>query len=190
MGNFIFNPFTRNLDYVGTSTSPGGTLKTLTGSDSVVVSPDSNDNINLLGGSTNSFTEAGIEVLGTTNTETITLTNRQSAQITTTNATPTTILTFSLGSTAAVYSFEGFTSGRATSSGDGASYFFYACFKTNGTTATEVGSESPTYFEDASFIATGNTTLSASGNTAIVQVTGVAATTIDWDAILTYRRVL
>ncbi len=159
-----------------------------TGTNPVV--PTAAGNVTIIGGSSSSFSESGIRTDGGINTLTIEVTNRVSGQVTTTNATPTTIITFPLGAVAAVYAFEGFTTAKAVVSGDGASYFFYSCFKTDGVTATEVGTESPTYFEDASFIATGNTTVSASGGNVIINVVGVAGTSIHWDGIITFRRVL
>lgn len=153
------------------------------------VVPTAGGNVTIIGGSSSSFSESGIRTDGGLNTLIVEVTNRASGQVTTTDATATTIITFPLGAVAAVYALEGFTTAKAVVSGNGASYFFYACFKTDGVTATEIGTEYPTYFEDASFIATGNTTISASGGNAIVQVTGIAAT-VNWDGILTFRRVL
>lgn len=158
-----------------------------TGTSPVVA--DASNNITIIGGSSSSFTESGIRTDGGLNTLTIEVTNRASGQVTTTNATPTTILIFPLGVVGAVYALEGFTTGRSTATGDGTACFFYSSFKTDGVTAVEIGTEYPTFFDDASLVTT-NTTLSASAGNMILQVAGVAATTIHWDAILTFRRVL
>ena len=152
------------------------------------VVPTAGGNVTIVGGAVSSFTDSGIRTDGGLNTLTIELTNRVSGQVTTNNATPTTIITFSLGSTPAVYSFTGFTTGRSTATGDGACYFFDSCFRTNGTTATEIGTEVPTFFEDTSLL-TADTTITASGNNVLVQVTGIAGT-VNWDGVLTFRRVL
>lgn len=174
----------------GDSSTPGEIdIVSLTPDEGILVVADADGNINVPADSNSSFSESGIKTVGTTNTLTVTLTNRVSGQVVTTNTTPTTIITFPLGAVAAVYSLEGFTTGKSVVSGDGASYFFYSCFKTDGVTATEIGTEYPTYFEDASFLSTGNTTVSASGGNIIIQVTGISAT-VNWDGILTFRRVL
>lgn len=151
---------------------------------------DASNNITIVGGSSSSFSESGIATVGGTNTLTINLTNRASGQVNTSDATPTTILTLPLGAAAAVYSLEGFATAKTAVSGDGSSYFFYASFKTDGVTASEIGTDYPTFFEDTVFNATGNTTASASGGNVIIQVTGIAGTVVHWDAVLTFRRVL
>lgn len=169
---------------------PGTTdIVSITPDSGITVVPNVTGNISVLATSSSEFNESGIITVGTTNTLTIKVTNRVSGQVTTNDATTTTILTFPLGAVAAVYALEGFTTGRSTSTGDGASCFFYSCFRTDGVTATEIGTEYPTFFDDASLTTT-NTLLSASGGNMILQVVGVAGLTINWDAILTFRRVL
>lgn len=152
------------------------------------VVPTAGGNVTIIGGSATSFTDGGIRTDGGLNTLTIELTNRISGQVVTNDATPTTIITFPLGATPAVFSFTGFTTARSTGTGDGACYFFDSCFRTNGTTATEIGTEVPTFFEDTSLL-TADTTITASGNNVLVQVTGILAT-VNWDGVLTFRRVL
>jgi hypothetical protein len=174
--------------FIDTNASGLTDIVSITPNSGILVVPTIGGNVSILATSSSAFSESGITTVGTTNTLTIDLTNRASGQVTTTNATPTTVLTLPLGAVSAVYSLEGFTTARSTSTGDGASYFFYACFKTDGTTATEVGTEYPTFFEDASLI-TANTTVSASGGSVIVQVVGISGT-VHWDGILTFRRVL
>lgn len=121
-------------------------------------------------------------------TSTIYLSNRATGQLSTTDATPTNIITFSLDLTPAAYSIEGIVT-ALTDTGDAASYDFQAAFKTDGASATEIGTEYPNTFEDSS-LASADITISASGNDVIVTVIGVAATNINWDCLLTYRKVV
>lgn len=146
-------------------------------------------NINLFAESSSVFSESGIITNASGSTANVVITNRASGQVTTTDATPTTIITLPLENVPSVYSLTGITSLIIPSNGDGASYFFDAAIKTDGITATEVGSEYPTTFEDAS-LALADILVVVSGNSVILQVVGVAATTIRWDAILTFRRVI
>lgn len=168
---------------------PGdGPIFTITGTTGGAESPDSNGNFNLLAATSPSFSNDGIIVVGSTNTETITLTNLLRGQVSTTDATPTAIITFSLGATAAVYSFAGVVTG-ISSSGDGCSYFLQSCVKTSGAAATEIGTEDNIFFEDSS-LTTCDAVISASGNNFVVTVTGVAATDLNWDASFQFRRVI
>lgn len=164
-------------------------IVSITPNSGILVVPTAGGNVNILASSSSSFNEAGITTVGTANTLTVTLTNRVSGQVTTANATPTAVITFALGAVAAVYTLSGFTTARSTATGEGASYFFESSFRTDGATATEIGTESSTFFEDAS-LTSADTTIVASGNNAVITVTGVLATTIHWDGILTFRRVL
>lgn len=178
-----------NAFLLGDGGGTGGTdIISITPDQGIVVVADGAGNVNILASSSSAFSEKGIVTIGTANTETITLTNRVSGQVITSDATPTTVITFALGAVAAVYSFSGFATAKAVVSGEGASYFFESCFRTDGVTAVEIGTESSTFFEDASFV-TGDTTVSASGGNVIIQVVGISAT-VNWDAILTFRRVL
>lgn len=134
------------------------------------------------------ISKGGVAGTGTANEVDIVLTNRTTGQVTTSDATPTTIITFPMGSTARICSMTGFVTVRVPTTNDGASYFYDAAFKTNGAATSEIGTEYPTTFEDVS-LATADITISASGNNVILQVIGVAATTINWDAYLEFRQV-
>jgi hypothetical protein len=70
----------------------------------------------------------------------------------------------------------------------GCGFFFVACMRTNGTTAVEVGSEITSSFDDTPDMTTA-VLVTASGNNLLIQVQGVAATTIDWLAQFTYIEV-
>jgi hypothetical protein len=108
-----------------------------------------------------------------------------SGSVTTTNASTVTCLTLPLGLVPGVYSVSGSVAGFIPAAGEGGGYFYQGVFRTDGTTATEIGGEFTSFQEDPA-IAPGFVTVIASGNNAIVQVTGIAATTIDWVSNLTY----
>lgn len=119
--------------------------------------------------------------------EYILLTNRATGQETTTNTDLTDIITFPLADNT-VYSMTGYVTARDTGTGDGASYFFDAAFsRFGGAGAHEIGTEYPTTFEDAAFVAA-DIFVIPSGNNVVVQVQGIAST-VNWDAYLTYRQV-
>ena len=117
------------------------------------------------------------------------LTNRATGAISTIDATPTTIITFSLGATPAVFILDGFISGLNNTVTSGAGYFFSASARTDGATATAIGVEFTSEFEEAGMAAS-DVDVTVSGNNLIVQVTGIAANAIDWLAQFTYSRVI
>ena len=104
----------------------------------------------------------------------------------TTDATPTTLISLDLGATAGVYTFDIKVAGFANV-GAGAplaiGYTIVGCIRTDGATATFINQAVDSFEEGAMSACVG--TLTASGNNAIVQVTGVAAYTIDWVGQLT-----
>ena len=170
------------------SNSPSGDINQITPDVGTVIIPVAG-NINLIGGQTSANTDFGIRTSGAADTGTIQLTNRLTGTVTTSNATPTTIITVTLAASQTSYSMSGVVTVIVPATGDSASYDFQAAFKTSGVVAAEIGTEYPTTFEDTS-LAPADITISASGNTVILQVIGVAATTIHWDAILNYRQVV
>ena len=64
----------------------------------------------------------------------------------------------------------------------GAGYSLTAAFRTDGATATLIGSVDQILNEDAALVA-GDATMVTSGNSVIVRVTGVAGLTINWSGI-------
>lgn len=156
--------------------------------DSGTATPAANQ-LNLITSDTTSNNDNGITDTGSGSTVTIFLTNRLTAQAQTTDATLTTIATFPLSSTTnTTYSMSGIFTARNTATNDSGSYDFYAAFKTNGVSATEVGTEYPTTFEDSA-LANSDIFVVASGNNVLFQVQGIAAT-INWDLEMTYRQVI
>jgi hypothetical protein len=132
--------------------------------------------------------KGGVVGTGTSNEVDIVLTNRQTGTATTTDATPTTILTFILGAAPGVYSVDGSLVAFDVTDAAGASYSFTSGVRTTGAAAIEIGTEFKDLFEEVA-MATADFTVSASGNTLIIQVIGIAGKTIDWNCYLNYRLV-
>lgn len=124
---------------------------------------------------------------GTANEASVYLTNRATAQVTTVDATLTTLLTLSAGLTGCIYVY-GNVQAFNSSTPSGGTYSFAGGFRTDGITATELGTELHDEFEDP-ILVTSDIFITASGNNILVQVQGVAATTINWNCLLEYRRV-
>jgi len=146
-------------------------------------------NLNVFAEDSTDNNDNGIQTAGATDTVTIQLTNRQTGTVTTTDATVTTLITFPLGASGAVYSISGIVTVRVPATGDGASYDFNSAFRTDGVTASEIGTEYPTNFEDAALATADITVLVDGANNVLLRVQGVAATTINWDGYLTFRQV-
>lgn len=146
--------------------------------------------LNVVGGQTTANNDNGIRTDGSSgsNTLTVQLTNRATGTVTTNDATVTTISTFALGATPGVYYFEGNVQAFNSTIPAGGTYAFSIGFRTDGATATELGSEFHDIFEDPAF-ATADIFATTSGNNAVFQVQGVAATTINWNTEYFYRKV-
>lgn len=142
--------------------------------------------LDVFGGSTTANNTNGIQTTGATNVVTIQLTNRLTGTVTTSNATPTTVITFALGATPGVYTFAGDITAFDVTDTAGASYGITSGIRTTGAAATELGTQFNTNFEEAAMV-TADVDVTVSGNNVIFQVTGIAAKTIDWDAFFTYR---
>jgi len=146
--------------------------------------------LNEIGGQTTANNDNGIRTDGSSggNTLTIQLTNRQTATVTTVDATLTTIMTFAMAPVAGTYYVTGSVEAFTLTGPAGAAYSFSGGYLTNGVTATELGTEFHDTFQSVSF-EPADIFLSASGNNVIVSVQGLAGTTIDWNAFLEYRQV-
>lgn len=166
----------------------GGTpIQTLTGDIGGAVPPTAN-NIFIVGGTSTANNSNGITFSGNIGTSTLTgtLTNRISGQVTTVDATPTTIITFALGAVPGVYTFSGDITAYDLTDIAGASYGVISGIRTSGAAAIEIGTQFNTNFEEASMV-TASIDVTTSGNNVIFQVTGIAGKTIDWDALFNYR---
>jgi hypothetical protein len=106
--------------------------------------------------------------------------------ITTTDATPTALLTVPLGSNAGVFTFDVkivayCTSG--TNAGNGNGYTITGAVLTNGTSATLLPNPAIDEFEN---LPDASVDLIVSGNNGIIQVTGIAGDTFNWKAEAEY----
>ena len=69
----------------------------------------------------------------------------------------------------------------------GASYTFDGAAITDGTTGTEIGSETRNLFEQAAMASASDFSFGVTGNNAFVQVVGIAGKTIHWSCLFNYR---
>jgi hypothetical protein len=117
------------------------------------------------------------------------LTNRNTATVTTPDATLTTIQTFDLGATPGIYYIYGniqcFKSGMSPAGG---AFSYSGGYRTDGATAVELGREFHDDFKD-SVLNTADIFLDVSGNDVLLQVQGVDDTTLEWNSLLEFRQV-
>jgi len=132
------------------------------------------------------ISKGGVVGTGTANEVDIVLTNRGTGSVTTSDATLTTIATFSLGATPGVYFIDGDFIGFDITDTAGAGYGFSSAFRTTGAAATEISTEFKDLFEEAAMAAS-DIFVAASGNNIVFQVQGIAAKTINWSCLFTFR---
>lgn len=145
--------------------------------------------LQILGRDTNQNNDNGIRTDADPNAGNIIyveLTNRITGTATTTDATPTTIISLSLGTDPGVYYVTGDVVAFDVTDTAGAAYSYSGAARTDGATATEIAVEAKDTFEEAA-MTTADITLGCTGNTAFLSVTGIAAKTIRWSALFTYR---
>ena len=117
-----------------------------TADDSSIAVPVAN-NLNVFTSDTNECNDNGIRSRASGDTITIQITNRITGTVTTTDATPTTLASLSLGAIPGVYIVEGDLTAFDVTDIAGASYTFSAAAITDGVTATEIGVENKNIFE-------------------------------------------
>lgn len=144
--------------------------------------------LNVIGGDTAANNDVGLQTDGSSggNNLTIQLTNRMTALTTTMDGTPTIMLTFPLSAVAGVYYLEGDLVAFDVTDAAGAAYSFSSAVRSTGVAATEIGTEFKDLFEEPA-ISAADFSISASGNTVIVTVTGILGKIIDWNCFLMYR---
>ena len=130
------------------------------------------------------ITKGGVVGTGTSNEVDVVITNRIQGAVTTADATPTTIITFPL-TAIGNYAFDINISAYNTTDTTGASYSLFVGVKSVGGVATKLNLEDKIVNEEITMIPC-NTSITASGNSVLVQVTGIAAKSINWNAVGTY----
>lgn len=175
--------------YVGVSSGslPPTVAQQFTTDDATIAVPAAG-NINLFTNDTISDNDNGIRSTASGSTVTTQLTNRQTGTVTTANATLTTIQTISLGATPGTFYFFGNIQAFNASGPAGGTYSFSGGYRTNGITATELGTEFHDEFEDVVLVSS-DIFLNTSGNNVLIQVQGVAATSINWSSVVEFRKV-
>lgn len=146
--------------------------------------------LNVPGGSVSTNNNNGIQTDGSSgsNTLTVQLTNRISGTLTTNNATPSTIVSFSLGTTPAVFTFDIQIACFNVTDVNGDGYFISGSARTDGITATLCGTPDKIVNEEIADTADAN--MVVSGNSVIIQATGIALKTHRWRALATYIEVI
>ncbi len=166
----------------------GGSLNTLTPDQGGVVSPVAN-NINVFGQSTTINNDNGIRTFnGGAGELDVRLTNRITGSVTTSDATPTTIASFSLDAVATVYTFDIQIACFNSTDINGDGYFISGTARTDGVTATLCGT--PDKIVNEEVIDTADANMIVSGNTVIIQATGIAGKTHRWRTVATYVQVV
>lgn len=169
---------------------PPSVPQQFTADDGTIGVPVAN-NFNLLSNAISANNVNGIQTTTITNGSAnhyTQLTNRISGSVTTTNATPTTIASFSLGATPAVFTFDiQIVSFNMTDvNGDG--YFISGTARTDGTTATLCGTPDKIINEEVADTADAN--MVVSGNNVIFQADGIMGKTHHWSVLATYIKVI
>ncbi len=141
--------------------------------------------LNVFATDTNIDNDEGIDTIGSGNTVTVRLTNRVRGNITTTNATPTTLISISLGAIPGVYMIEGRLLAYNITDLSGAGYSFAGAARTNGVAGIEISSEDKNIFEEA-LMAPADFNYGVLGNNVFLEVTGIAGKIIHWEGLFTY----
>lgn len=141
--------------------------------------------LNLLADDTTADNTNGIQTVASGNTVTVELTNRFYATGETIGAVTDDLITFDLGVSSAVVAFRFQIASRDSDSTNGAGYNITSTFKTDGVTATRINTPFSEEDEDTSLEAA-SINMVASGNDAILRVTGVAGEQISWACVGEY----
>ena len=132
----------------------------------------------------------GISITNGAGSITVSSASTITGTVATNNTTPTTLITFPLSNLGgAVYSITVRVAAITALGAAGTSYFINAGMKTNGVAATLIGTPDYIINEDVALDAC-DVELVASGNNAVVRVTGLAGLGITWAGTLLYTEVM
>jgi hypothetical protein len=145
--------------------------------------------LNVFGRDTTNNDVYGIQTDGSSgsNTLTVQLTNRFHGSVTTTNATPTTLVSCPMVTNPAVFNFVVNVVGYDSTNNAGASVVATVTFRTTGGSPVNLSPDDFVTQQDATFAGgSGSIIFNGSAASMSVVVTGALATTIDWVAHGTY----
>lgn len=171
-----------------TATPPVSYANQYTADDATIAIPTSH-NLNVLSRDNRDNNVNGIQTTADPNGSAnlyVELTNRVRGNVTTTDATPTTIITDVLSATPGVYEITGSVIGYNTTDTLGVSFAVTSGVRSTGAASIEIGTEITSNFKEVGMVNT-NVTITVSGNDILVNVIGLAGKTINWDALFTYR---
>lgn len=165
------------------TTSGAADIETLTGDSGGAVGPDGAFNLNIVGGSSETFNLDGLQTEGSpgTNTITINLMNTASGTGQTIGAVTDDVITFAMGASPRTCTFDIKIASFESTTPAGAGYNIFGAARTDGASATLVGTPDVVTNEEVA-LAAASADLVVSGNNAIIRVTGVAGLTINWTA--------
>ena len=145
---------------------------------------------NVFGGTISINNNNGIQTDGSSgsNTLTVQLTNRIQGTVTTTDATPTTILSFNLGATPGVFTFQTEIACFNLTNVNGDGYSIFGTARTDGVNATLCDNPDKVINEEVNDNA--DATMVVSGNNVIIQAVGLPGVTHHWRALTTYMQVV
>jgi hypothetical protein len=130
------------------------------------------------------ISKGGVIGTGTSNEMDLVLTNRVTGSVTTTDATLTTLISFTLPA-AGVYAFDVNIAALNTTDSLGASYALFVGVRGTGAAAVKLNLEDKIVNEEAGNTLC-NSSVSVSGNNVLFQVTGIAGKTFKWSGVGTY----
>ncbi len=176
------NPGTSTLTI---SDSGASDVNTLTGNSGGAVGPTAG-NIDFVG-------SGNVQVTGNPGTSTLTISDdavlkTECGTGTTTGTSTADLVTIPLGGSAATFSLEAIVAGKAATA-DGIGGSLTGSFRTDGASATVIGSVDFIVNSDAALV-TASFDLIASGNNVILRATGAAATTIDWQGCVKFLSIV
>ena len=142
--------------------------------------------LTILGDHTPENNNTGIQTSATGSTVTVELTNRYTNTATTTDDTLTTLITVPMGAVAGTIYVYGNVQSFSPAIPASAGFSFSGGYRTDGATATELGTEFHDTFQDLE-LATADIFLSATGNNILIEIQGTAADMINWNGLLEFR---
>lgn len=135
------------------------------------------------------ITKGGTPATAASNEVDIVITNRFHGTVNTTNATPTTVASLDLTTIGnGVFTFDAQVSGFDVTDNEGVGYAIFGTIKNIAGVLSVIGSPDKINNEDSApvDITAADCNLTSSGTSAIIQVTGIAAKTFHWRAVVTY----